>query len=444
MKKKSKELICNPEENNMFASSHRAKNLFLKKAIKEILSRKNRAIRITNISHATLLIQYPVENITILTDPVFKSLNALLYTRRTKTAFPIEQLPKIDIIVISHNHRDHLEESAMKYLCRYQPVVLVPLGVKSLLMSWGFRHVIEHDWWEKTSIPIQIDIRTFLDNSQSLESAHLVREGFLDSEGADDSYTWFATIEITSVPANHWSCRGAMDANLSLFCGWYFVSSLREEKAIYFSGDSALLQKREIKDMMSKKLMHSECVVYLQPGGPNHERDTMQGTHISAADSIRLHFIMSYESSLSRFYEDSFEDDKIIMEEEKIKFIEFYMEKCKHYRTMFMHHNTYELGIDRFNEALFIKYQFLTTIINDIKVEDYYNNESLKLKEIYFLKDMELLLPVRPFIIQSVKDLWEFITEVVGMPKSFSTKLFLFDTIQNNIQSPKIGKTKFI
>ena len=62
--------------------------------------------------------------------------------------FEISDLPELDVVVISHNHYDHLDEFSIKQISMSQPEVtfLVPLGLRTLLLSWGARNVIELDW----------------------------------------------------------------------------------------------------------------------------------------------------------------------------------------------------------------------------------------------------------------------------------------------------------
>lgn len=112
---------------------------------------------IQNIGHATQLIQFP--GCTILTDPVFNNLSKLFYPEKTKSHPSIENLPKIDVIIISHNHRDHVDDESLQNLVMHhqnhgysQPKLLVPLGDKTLFEPIGFDEVVEVDWFTKISI----------------------------------------------------------------------------------------------------------------------------------------------------------------------------------------------------------------------------------------------------------------------------------------------------
>lgn len=161
------------------------------------LLRANRSdVSVTWIGHATLLIQ--LEGLSILTDPNFASR---MFTIR-RTAPPgvsLSHLPPIDAVVVSHNHRDHLDEASVKAL---GPDVLyiVPLGLAGWFVKRGLRRVVELDWWHD----------------------HTVRA----NGGA---------VRFTFVPAQHWSGRGLRDHNQSLWGGFVIESAAAR---FYFSGDT--------------------------------------------------------------------------------------------------------------------------------------------------------------------------------------------------------------
>jgi L-ascorbate metabolism protein UlaG (beta-lactamase superfamily) len=160
-------------------------------------------IALTFVNHATFLIQF--SGLNILTDPVWSDrLGPSLFgikvgpKRVRAPGVKIEDLPKIDVIVISHNHYDHLDiETLKKINDRFSPKVLVPLGHKSLIESIGIKDVQELDWWE--SVKINPDIH------------------------------------ITLTPGQHSSRRGLFDLDRSLW-GGYFIQ--HGERGVYFDGDS--------------------------------------------------------------------------------------------------------------------------------------------------------------------------------------------------------------
>lgn len=170
-----------------------------------VFSRLNEKLEIDDISltfvnHATFLIRLPQLN--ILTDPVWsKRVSPISWIGPKRVRAPginFEDLPKIDVIVISHNHYDHLDIETLKKLNkRFSPKVLVPLGDKALIESIGIKNVQELDWWDS----VQIDPDT----------------------------------RITFAPTQHSSQRGLFDRDRSLW-GSYYIKHGR--RSVYFGGDA--------------------------------------------------------------------------------------------------------------------------------------------------------------------------------------------------------------
>ncbi|MDA8020786.1 MAG: MBL fold metallo-hydrolase [Thermoanaerobaculia bacterium] len=149
--------------------------------------------RLTWIGHASFLLQLAGRGIVI--DPVM-SRRLGVYPRHTPPGLDPEQLPRIDALLISHNHYDHLDVPTLRRLPK-DLWVGVPLGLGELVRRLGFLDVHELDWW------------------QSL---------------------WLNGLRISFVPARHWSRRGLFDVNRSLWGGWVVEST---EHTVYHAGDSA-------------------------------------------------------------------------------------------------------------------------------------------------------------------------------------------------------------
>ena len=153
----------------------------------EIINRENKSKSVTWIGHATFL--YQNQQLNILTDPHL-TLRASPFSfagpkRYTKPGMTFEQLPKIDVVTISHNHYDHLDIKTVKRIAKDNPdaIFLVPLGLKRWFLNRSIQNVVELDWWE--------------------------------------NYEVNGTI-ITFTPVQHWSSRTLFDRNKSLWGGWYF------------------------------------------------------------------------------------------------------------------------------------------------------------------------------------------------------------------------------
>jgi L-ascorbate metabolism protein UlaG (beta-lactamase superfamily) len=158
-------------------------------------------VMISWIGHATFLLH--VAGKTILTDPVFGSISYFFtFQRLTPPGIALENLPPIDVVLISHNHPDHMDEVTLQALKKaYNPLFLVPKGDKFWFTRRGFKRVEECMWWDKYPLSRQINI-TFL-------------------------------------PAIHWSRRGLFDHNRSLWGGWMIEAQVPETRTIYFAGDTA-------------------------------------------------------------------------------------------------------------------------------------------------------------------------------------------------------------
>jgi L-ascorbate metabolism protein UlaG (beta-lactamase superfamily) len=140
----------------------------------------------TWIGHATVLVR--LAGHTMLFDPIFSERASPLPTIGPKRVVPlpidIDDLPKVDVVMISHNHYDHLDEATVRRLAAMpqgSPRFLVPLGLKSWFADLGITRVDEYDWWQGT------------------------KEG---------------PLAITFVPVQHWSRRRLDDTNQTLWGGW--------------------------------------------------------------------------------------------------------------------------------------------------------------------------------------------------------------------------------
>lgn len=146
---------------------------------------------ITWIGHATFLIQ--LGGVNIVTDPVWSDhvgpINVLAARRLVAPGVRFEDLPRIDAVVISHDHYDHLDAPTVERLARaFHPTFFVPLGYKGWFASVGISEseVVELDWWQShtlrgvtfTATPSQHSTgRTLADHDRRLWSSWVVKGG---------------------------------------------------------------------------------------------------------------------------------------------------------------------------------------------------------------------------------------------------------------------------
>ncbi len=156
---------------------------------------------ITWVGHATLLVQ--LDGVNLLTDPQWSDRASPLSwagpRRFTPPGVRFEDLPPIHLVVISHDHYDHLDVATVTRLAEtHHPRFLVPLGIKAWLADLGITDVEELDWWQSR---------------------------------AERGLT------VTCVPAHHFSGRTLLDRNRRLWAGWAVQGRGRR---LYFAGDTAM------------------------------------------------------------------------------------------------------------------------------------------------------------------------------------------------------------
>ncbi|MEV8630170.1 MBL fold metallo-hydrolase [Streptosporangium sp. NPDC051023] len=148
---------------------------------------------VTWVGHSTYVLQ--MGGLTILTDPVWAKKIPGVRLRLTPPGVAWTELPRVDAVVISHNHYDHLDAPTMRRLPRDTPI-FVPAKLKPWFTRRRFTDVTELDWWESAKI---------------------------------------GDVAFDFVPAHHWSRRSIRDTCKTLWGGWVIRSS---ERTVYFAGDS--------------------------------------------------------------------------------------------------------------------------------------------------------------------------------------------------------------
>lgn len=186
------------------------------------------SIAMTWFGHSSILMR--IDGVTLLTDPVLVGKRASMFSFMGPERFAYDQhvevgqLPKIDAVIISHDHYDHLDYPTIQALKQSVKKFYMPLGIGAHFEEWGVpkENIIELEWWDEITI-----------------------------EGV--------TLALT--PTRHFSGRAIRDRFKTLWGSWVIVG---RDQRIYFSGDSGYFPGfKEIGDKYGPfDLTFMECGAY--------------------------------------------------------------------------------------------------------------------------------------------------------------------------------------
>jgi L-ascorbate metabolism protein UlaG (beta-lactamase superfamily) len=169
------------------------------------LKKAGSGLRATWLGHSTVLLE--MDGYRVLTDPVWGTRASPFRLLGPKRFQPVplrlREMPEVDVVVISHDHYDHLDYPTIRALARNSQVPFVTsLGVGAHLQAWGVpsARITELDWWETHRVP-------------------------------------GTGLTVTAAPSQHFSGRGLKDRNATL---WSSMVMRSERHAVFFSGDTGL------------------------------------------------------------------------------------------------------------------------------------------------------------------------------------------------------------
>lgn len=217
-------------------------------------------IYVTFVNHSTLVVQ--TSQLTVLTDPIFSERASPISfagpKRVRKSGVNIDELPKIDFVIISHNHYDHLDiDSVVALKNKFDPTFIVPLANAALLEEKGISKIVELDWWQ----------------------THNVNENN----------------KIHLVPVQHWSARTPFDAFKSLWGGYVIESG---KKKIYFAGDTGYNNH-----FVETYKRFGAMDVSLIPIGAYEPRWFMKIQHINPEEAVFAHMDLKSKKSIGIHFE---------------------------------------------------------------------------------------------------------------------------------------------
>lgn len=215
----------------------------------------------TWIGHATYYLK--LKNVGILADPIFSLRSSPVQFAGPKRGTPpgrdLDSLPRVDLVLITHDHYDHLDKNSIIKIHKLWKdcVFAVPLKVADILKDWGIpeKQIIERDWWETANV-----------------------------DG----------IKLTFVPCHHLSRRGILSSskNSTLWGSWMIE---KDSKKIWFAGDLAMGDGTYYKTIAEK---FAPVDLSLLPIG-SYKPSRYTRVHVSPRQAAQLHQIMQSKQSLA-------------------------------------------------------------------------------------------------------------------------------------------------
>jgi N-acyl-phosphatidylethanolamine-hydrolysing phospholipase D len=209
-------------------------------ALQHIKQPDSDQVQITWIGHSTFLIQ--AEGVNILTDPIWSNScgpnSFLKVSRVVPPGIPFEELPPIHVVLISHNHYDHLDAPTVKRLGN-GPTYLVPLGIARWFEKR--KNIVELDWWQTSSL---------------------------------------YGLKFHCVPIQHFSGRSPLKRNETLWSGWVIES---KSGKIFFAGDTGY--SPVFKDIGDR---FGPLQISIIPIGAYRPRWFMNPVHVDPPEAIRI------------------------------------------------------------------------------------------------------------------------------------------------------------
>jgi L-ascorbate metabolism protein UlaG (beta-lactamase superfamily) len=218
-------------------------------------------IRITFVNHSTFLIQ--ADGVNILTDPVWSPRTSPFTwagpKRMREPGLRFEDLPRIHYVLLSHNHYDHLDIKTMHLIhgAHHPEKIITPLGVKSFLDQEKVNSSIEMDWWDEVNLNDRIKVQ--------------------------------------AVPAQHFSGRGMLDRDATLWCGYVLTTTAGK---IYFAGDTGYNEKT-FKEIGERNGGFELSII---PIGAYKPRWFMSPIHADPAEAVKIHLDVKSKVSVASHF----------------------------------------------------------------------------------------------------------------------------------------------
>jgi L-ascorbate metabolism protein UlaG (beta-lactamase superfamily) len=227
-------------------------------------------VALTFINHITFLLQF--DGLNVLTDPVYSQrvspFRSLGPKRVRAPGLAFEDLPPIHVVLVTHNHYDHLDiETLLRLDQAHSPRFITTLGNRAFLEQFGIRAVADLDWWQSVEFPAA-------------------------AQGRDPASP--GTAKVTLTPAQHWSSRRPRNRNRTLWGGFVVSASDRQ---VYFAGDTGYGGHfRAVQERFGR------VDIALLPIGAYEPRWFMRDQHMNPEDAVRAHLDLDAKVSVATHF----------------------------------------------------------------------------------------------------------------------------------------------
>ena len=213
-------------------------------------------LRVTFVNHATVLIQ--IDGLNILTDPMWSERGSPVTWAGPMRVRPpgirFEDLPPIDVVLVSHNHYDHLDVPTLRRLSgENSPKILAGLGNAKLMGNKDIENAYDLDWWQRVRLS--------------------------------------DPVRVTFVPAQHFSSRGMFDHHKTLWGGFVIEGSRHR---VYFAGDTGFGDHFE--EIRSR---FGPITLAMLPIGAYKPRWFMSPAHLSPQQAVQAHRVLGARHSMA-------------------------------------------------------------------------------------------------------------------------------------------------
>jgi N-acyl-phosphatidylethanolamine-hydrolysing phospholipase D len=221
----------------------------------QLVGTRHGHLTVTWLGHSTALWQ--INGLNILTDPHLTARASPVSfagpQRLTPPPLTLQQLPRIDVVLISHNHYDHLDEATVRGLAQQAggpPLFLVPLGVERWMAERGITRIQRMDWWERHELP----------SPRGPVTVHFV-------------------------PSHHWSSRTPWDRSATLWGGFVAQTTMGNQPvSLYFAGDTGYAP-----DFAEIGRRFGGFDFSMIPVGCYLPRWFMRAQHVNEEEAVRIH-----------------------------------------------------------------------------------------------------------------------------------------------------------